>query len=215
MKPIFLCLCLLAFPLWQVAQDQKNDLKLLSCGKPIVFSSCGIKKYEGPAYLVDCLTNPKITEKWCATQSNNVVIIDLGKPYIVSKFVQHDCKTLEPFENISNYKIYVSMHDPQEYEWITVVDKKGQEDIKIKTDICVPVKARYIKYEAYADKPFTVRLYEFEAWGKEVSQKDIYSSNELTIKETKRNCDVFIFVLIGLDILIIVFLVFLFVKIKK
>lgn len=123
---------------------------------------------EKPDNLLDGETSPTdISRKWCNDASNHWVIIDLEGLYNLYGFRIYDCKAgHENYSNISNYRIQVSTDAEN---WDLVVDETGRSDDNVKTDYILPTKARFVRFNPYANSSFTIRIWEFEAYGVEVS----------------------------------------------
>lgn len=128
---------------------------------------------ETPDYLVDGDTYPDdISHKWCNDATNHWVIIDLQDIYKLYQFKIYDCNSgPEKYDNIDKYRIYTST---DKENWDLVVDAKNRANDDIKSDYIPPVKARYIRFNPYNENSFTIRVWEFEAYGE-------LSSNHLTL----------------------------------
>lgn len=137
---------------------------------------------ERPENLLDGDTSPTdISKKWCNDASNHWVVIDLESLYELYGFRIYDCKAgNENYDNIDKYRIQVS-YDAE--EWETVVSETGRKNDAIKTDFIAPTKARYIRFNPYDSKSFTIRVWEFEAMGIETSNNMRLSAPaEATVK---------------------------------
>ncbi len=135
---------------------------------------------ETPDYLIDGETSPAdLSLKWCNDATNHWAIIDLEGLYELYSFSIYDCKAgRENYENINNYRIYVSTDAEN---WDLVVDATDRAADNIKNDYIPPTRARYIRFNPYAKTSFTIRVWEFEAYGVEVSNNMKVTAPEPTI----------------------------------
>lgn len=141
-----------------------NDLRNISVGKSIHSYSGSANASETPAKLIDGNAKPSsMGDKWCNIATDHWAIIDLQGVYQIYSFKAYDCNHNESGENYPNYRISVSS-DLQ--NWTLVVDEKGRYE-NIKEDWIKPTMGRYVKFEPYKDGMMTIRIWEFEVFGKE------------------------------------------------
>lgn len=104
-------------------------------------------------------------EKYCATATEPYFTLDLGGLNTIYGFNLYDCKSnKDKSDNVSTYKIFVSTDN---VTWKEVVSETEASEIDVKKDYIEPVLARYVKFQAYAERAITVRLWEFEVYGKD------------------------------------------------
>ncbi len=104
------------------------------------------------------------TKKWSYNASSHSVIIELSDFYDVDKFVIDDCKTLEKYENVPEYYIYVSTTGTGLADWQEVVHETGQGEVTRKIKEITPTKARYIKFVPKGIT--TIRIFSFQFYGR-------------------------------------------------
>ena len=140
---------------------------------------------ESPKNLIDGDLKPwNTSSKWCNIANESWAIIDLEGVYKVYKFKTYDCLHNESGSNFNNYRVYVST---DKVNWTLVLNETGVGGETIKEDYIAPTKARYIKFNPYDDNSMTIRIWEFEVYGKEDNnlQIDVPASVELMSGEKK------------------------------
>lgn len=159
-----------------MSANDYSKIKNVARGCTVVESTTPASARETVDKLFDGVQNPTfVSEKYCAASQEPYFVIDLGAKYGIYGFNLYDCNAgPETYENISNYKIFVS-NDKE--TWTEVVNETGAEALSIKKDYIEPVDARYVKFQAYAERTMTVRLWEFEVYGKD-NTKMIMSAPE-------------------------------------
>lgn len=170
--------------------DEKNLQNVARSGQISNVSGYTNEK-EHPRNLLDGITAPSdISKKWCAGGSfSHWVVIDLKKPYNLYRFKFYDCRPIEGFENVSNYKIELSNNNA---DWIEVLNEQdlpqsmNQKDAWIK-----PTTARYVRFTPYdKEQPITIRIWEFEAYGLESKQKIEQIANQSLKFSEKRTLSI-------------------------
>ena len=141
---------------------------------------------ETPTNIIDGVQNPYgVSAKWCHIGTNHECVIDLKTSYRLYGFKIFDCKSgPEQNENFDKYRIYVS-EDAE--NWTLVVDEKGRAKDNIKSDNITPTRARYVKLNPYSDEGMTLRIWEFEVYGANLSNMTLEAQSELVLNanETK------------------------------
>ena len=95
-----------------------------------------------------------------------------------------DCKSgPENNENFDKYRIYVS-EDAE--NWTLVVDEKGRAKDNIKSDNITPTRARYVKLNPYSDEGMTLRIWEFEVYGANLSNMTLEAPKELVLNANEK-----------------------------
>lgn len=114
--------------------------------------------------LIDGVVAPSANnEKYCATANEPYFTLDLGGKNTIYGFNLYDCKSnKDKSDNVDTYKIFVSTDNTT---WTEVVNETEASEINVKKDYITPVEARYVKFQAYAERAITVRLWEFEVYG--------------------------------------------------
>lgn len=161
-----------------------REIQNAAIGKEI---SCGRAVTGDAAYLIDGVVAPNNKDLcWSDISTNPYVTVDLKTPHTVYDFTIYDNHSLTQGgeDNISNYRIFVS--DDAE-NWTEVVDARGVADENIHHAYIVPTVARYVKFQPYADKRFTCRIYELEITARDNSNitVDVPHTIALQPKETK------------------------------
>ncbi|MEG1905355.1 MAG: discoidin domain-containing protein, partial [Bacteroidales bacterium] len=150
----------------EISNAKTEDLKIVSVKKAI-HSASGSLPPEDPSNLIDGVEVPgSVRDKWCIGGSKeHWVIIDLLQPYALYRFKIFDCGHKENYsDNFKNFKIWVS-NDAE--NWTLVVDEKNRPE-NTKDDYIAPQVGRYVKFMPYdEEKPITIRIWEFEAFGLE------------------------------------------------
>lgn len=153
-----------------VEVSTETTLTNVALNKTILAVSGQTNASEHPGNLIDGDRIPsRVSAKWCAGGKNNWVIIDLKKHYELFAFKLWDCRNKEQFENLRNYKVEVS---PDNIDWQEVLHKTGLDPLQhnIKEGWIKPSMARYVRLTAYDnEEPITIRLWEFEVHGREIS----------------------------------------------
>ena len=141
---------------------------------------------ETPKNIIDGVTNPySVSAKWCNIGTNHECVIDLLSSYRLYGFKIFDCKSgPERNENFDKYRIYVS---EDAVNWTLVVDEKGRAKDNVKTDNITPTRARYVKLNPYSDEGITLRIWEFEVYGANLSNMTLEAQSEVVLNanETK------------------------------
>lgn len=174
------------------AVDRGN---VVSVGKTVLNFYDASEYYYQPLHLLDGdATNQ--ANRWHFNQAGEsdslkYVIIDLENEYEVEKFVLYDAGNSY---NVDGYNIYVATTAPdltlisktedRNTIWTKVVDAKGVRNDNIKTDIIMPVAARYVKLEIPRSLTHgAVYLYQFEIH-KKGSNSNIEQANVNDIEIT-------------------------------
>ena len=105
--------------------------------------------------------------------------IDLEGLYNIYKFKTYDCKHNESGANFNNYRVYVST---DKVNWTLVLDETGVGNETIKEDYIAPTKARYVKFNPYDDNSMTIRIWEFEVYGKDAVNLQVTVPGEVSLK---------------------------------
>lgn len=152
--------------------------KAISCSRAVTGSA---------DYLIDGDSKPSNKDYcWSDISTNPYVTVDLKTPHTVYGFNIYDNHSLVKGgeDNVSNYRVLVSNDGS---EWEEVVDARDTSDENIHSVGIVPVSARYIKLQPYADKRFTCRLYEFEIMARDNSRMAVEAPHSITLepKETQ------------------------------
>ena len=140
---------------------------------------------ETPANIIDGVQNPAgVSAKWCHIGTNHECVIDLKTSYRLYGFKIFDCKSgPEQNENFDKYRIYVS-EDAE--NWTLVVDEKGRAKDNVKTDNITPTRARYVKLNPYSDEGITLRIWEFEVYGANLSNMTLEAPKELVLNANEK-----------------------------
>jgi hypothetical protein len=156
---------------------------VVSVAKRVLGFNDAVDYYCQPLHLLDGdATNQ--ANRWYFNQAGEsdslkYVVIDLENEYEIEKFVLYDAGNFEAVSNnIDGYSIYVATTAPdmslisktedKNTVWTKVADTKGRRNDNIKTDIIVPVAARYVKLEIPRSRTSGEgSLYEFEIYKKE------------------------------------------------
>lgn len=143
-----------------------GEVKNVALKKTILDFSGSTNNNETPKNIIDGVTRPGSTsQKWCNISSDHWTVIDLEGAYRIYGFKIYDCNSgPETGQNINSYRIYVS-NDAK--NWELLVDETGREKDDVKSDFIAPVKARYIKLNPYSESGMTIRIWEFEVYGKD------------------------------------------------
>lgn len=147
-------------------------------GKQVVcIHSCGGEtKLEEGAFnlLYNASDGTNSRKKWVNTSNLYPwVILELVDIYTIDKIVFRDAKLFEPaFGNVAQYRIEVSMEEPENCMWEEVALKKRQGGFNTKELVFEnPVKAKYIKFTAWPGTKVDgtldngVRIYGFDVYG--------------------------------------------------
>ena len=140
---------------------------------------------ETPKNIIDGVTNPySVSAKWCNIGTNHECVIDLLSSYRLYGFKIFDCKSgPEQNENFDKYRIYVS---EDAVNWTLVVDEKGRAKDNVKTDNITPTRARYVKLNPYSDEGMTLRIWEFEVYGANLSNMTLEAPKELVLNANEK-----------------------------
>lgn len=121
---------------------------------------------EGPENIIDGkFSGCTVHQKWCTGGSKeHYVVIDLGKRCMLYKFRLVEGSANEAgMPNLDCYKVLLS--DDLE-NWAEVLDETGRSYENTHTDWIKGAAGRYVKFVPYdEEKPVTIRIWEFEAWG--------------------------------------------------
>lgn len=149
-----------------LSEDDFGLVENVALNKTVHSYSGSTNDSETPANLIDGETNPSSTsEKWCNISSEHWAIFDLEGVYKIYGFKFYDCKAgPEDGQQVDTYRIYVS-NDAK--DWKLVVDAKGRANDNIKSDFVAPVMGRYVKFNPYSESGMTIRIWEFEVYGRE------------------------------------------------
>ena len=145
---------------------------------------------ETPANIIDGVQSPAgVSAKWCHIGTNHECVIDLKTSYRLYGFNIFDCKSgPEKNENFNNYRISVSEDNEH---WTVVVDEKNRLNDNVKTDYIAPRKARYVKLNPYSEKGMTLRIWEFEVMGADLSKMAIETPDQVILNAgEQRNVEV-------------------------
>lgn len=166
------------------AVDREN---IVSVGKTVLGFYDANEYYCQPLHLLDGdITNQ--ANRWYfnrASENDSLkyVIIDLENEYEIEKFALYDAGNFEAQSyNIDGYNIYVAATEPnlslisktedRNTVWAKVVDTNGRRNDNVKTDIVIPVTARYVKLEIPRSRTYNaVRLYQFEVYKKDTNSE--------------------------------------------
>ncbi|MDR2928451.1 MAG: discoidin domain-containing protein [Cytophagaceae bacterium] len=144
--------------------NQSLELNLISVDKTI-HSFSGSLPPENPEWLIDGVQVPvNVREKWCdGGKKEHWVVIDLEAAYKLYRFRVFDTGHKEnAADNFKFFKIYLSSDAEN---WELFVDEQDRPE-NTKDDYIKPTIARYVKFVPYdPDKPITIRIWEFEAFG--------------------------------------------------
>jgi endo-beta-N-acetylglucosaminidase D len=153
------------------------DLTNLALNKEVIAYSGSTNDREHPRNLFNGVTNTgDMGDKWCEIAQNHFVTVDLGGVYRLYSFKFYDCGVNEGGSNMPNYRIKVSADGET---WTKVVDETNRNE-NIKEDYITPAEARYVRFEPYGNGVTTLRIWEFEAYGKSASNMTL--STPETIK---------------------------------
>lgn len=123
---------------------------------------------EGPENIIDGKsTGCSVHQKWCTGGSKeHYVIIDLKQSYQLYKFYLVEGSANEAgMPNLDCYRVLLS-NDLK--TWTEVLDETGRSYENRHTDWIKGAVGRYVKLVPYdEEKPITIRVWEFEAWGAE------------------------------------------------
>lgn len=148
--------------------SNNKTLKNVARGGEVKDVSGYTNEKEHPRNLLDGVTRPSdISRKWCAGgKLAHWVVIDLKKSYNLYQFRFYDCRPTEGFENISNYKVELSSDGKQ---WTEVLNEQNLPQSQNEKEAWIkPTIARYVRFTPYdKEKPVTIRIWEFEAYGTE------------------------------------------------
>ena len=145
--------------------NSAETLTNVALHKTIDSYSGSTNETESPKNLIDGDLKPwNTSSKWCNIANESWAIIDLEGVYKVYKFKTYDCLHNESGSNFNNYRVYVST---DKVNWTLVLNETGVGGETIKEDYIAPTKARYIKFNPYDDNSMTIRIWEFEVFGKE------------------------------------------------
>lgn len=165
--------------------NPEETLENVALKKTIDSYSGSTNDTESPKNLIDGIQKPgSMSAKWCNIANESWAIIDLQGMYKVYKFKTYDCMHNESGSNFDNYRVYVSS---DKENWTLVLNETGVGNETIKEDYIAPTKARYIKFNPYSDNSMTIRIWEFEVYGKEDNnlQINVPKSVELNSGEKK------------------------------
>lgn len=184
-------------------KDDIANVKNVALGKTITdFSGCTNSK-ETPANLLDGVTSPaSLSDKWCALDSSNWVIIDCEDNYRFYGFKIYDCKAgPEDAENFHAYTIELSGDGK---DWRKVLAERDREGDDIKEDWIPPTEGRFIRFSP--EVAGVLRVWEFEAYGRAgtsgiedapvcsgKSVKAIYSPQGFRIKEMQPGINIILY----------------------
>lgn len=149
-----------------MADDVITGVKNLAVGGKIVDNTSVNSWSYDVNKLIDGVRAPESSnDKYCATATEPYFTVDLGGKYNIYGFGLYDCKSNnDKSDNVDTYKIFVS---DDNVKWREVVSETGAAEIDVKKDYIEPTEARYVKFQAYAQRAITVRLWEFEVYGKD------------------------------------------------
>lgn len=149
-----------------------KDVQNVALQKTVVSFSGSTNAIEVPDNILNGVRHPnKISEKWCQISNDFWMIIDLGGAYDIYGFGIWDCKAgPELNENFDSYRIYISDDGKN---WKPVVDQKGRIKDNIKYDYIAPQQARYVKLNPYNESGQTLRIWEFEVYGKDQNKMTV------------------------------------------
>ena len=167
-----------------------NDIKNVALKKRVDSFNGSASDSETPINIIDGVQNPTdIHKKWCNIASNHECVIDLMGTYRLYGFKIFDCKSgPEKNENFNNYRISVSEDNEH---WTVVVDEKNRLNDNVKTDYIAPRKARYVKLNPYSEKGMTLRIWEFEVMGADLSKMAIETPDQVILNAgEQRNVEV-------------------------
>ena len=167
-----------------------NDVKNVALKKSVSRFSGSASDSETPINIIDGVEKPTdIHKKWCNIASNHECVIDLMGTYRLYAFKIFDCKSgPERAENFNNYRISVSEDNEH---WTVVVDEKNRLNDDVKIDYITPCKARYVKLNPYSEKGMTLRIWEFEVMGADLSKMAIETPDQVILNAgEQRNVEV-------------------------
>ncbi|MGP1590276.1 MAG: endo-beta-N-acetylglucosaminidase [Prevotella sp.] len=158
-----------------------KDIKNVALKKKVESFNGSASNDETPINIIDGIPNPTdIHKKWCNIGTNHECVIDLLGAYRLYGFKIYDCKSgPEIAENFDKYRISVSEDG---VNWTLVVNEKNRLNDNIKIDYITPLKARYVKLNPYSDKGMTLRMWEFEVLGSDLSKMTIETPDQIILK---------------------------------
>lgn len=160
--------------------NSAEKLTNVALHKKIDSFSGSTNETESPENLIDGDLKPWSTSsKWCNIANESWAIIDLEGLYNIYKFKTYDCKHNESGANFNNYRVYVST---DKVNWTLVLDETGVGNETIKEDYIAPTKARYVKFNPYDDNSMTIRIWEFEVYGKDAVNLQVTVPGEVSLK---------------------------------
>lgn len=128
-------------------------------------------------FLIDGVVKPNSSDNcWSDISTNPYAVIDLKTLHTIYTVNIYDSRSAFKggAENAENYRLYVSANGK---DWTLVREGQNTKNENIHEVNMIPTVARYVKYEPYADKRFTSRVYEIEVIGRDNSRITIETPN--------------------------------------
>lgn len=170
-----------AFGCEVMSQDEYGKITNVARSCSVVESTAAANYHQTTDNMFDGVRNPSsVDDKYCAAAQEPYFTIDLGAKYGIYGFNIYDCNSgPENYDNIGTYKIFVSN---DKTNWTEVVSETGAESVDVKKDYIEPVDARYVKFQAYSERTMTLRIWEFEVYGKDNTKMTMSAPQNLNIE---------------------------------
>ncbi len=157
---------LVAFEVFENAKELEA-VQNVALKKTIMSYSSMTNFSENPSNILDGITNPSsASAKWCSTDNDNYVTIDLGKTYRIYGVKMYDGSygPESGVPQVSSYKVSLGTELDGEAPH-EIIDRKNVADLPMKEDYCAPISGRYIRLDTHTDG--VMRIWEFEVYGKD------------------------------------------------
>lgn len=156
---------IVAFDVFKDAEDVAK-VHNVALNKEITAYSSMTNFRENPENILDGVTSPSsASDKWCSTDNDNYVCIDLGKSYRIYgvKIYDGNYGPESGVPQIASYKVTV-IPDLDGAASREIINRKNVADLSMKEDYCAPIEGRYIRLDTHTDG--VMRMWEFEVYGK-------------------------------------------------